>query len=195
MTYSFTAKRVIIITLWESGVVIKISGGRVIGKEATIVFKVGDRVVYPLYGAGTVEAVEDKLIDGVVSGYYVIDLPVGNLRITVSVAKADALGLRFIHTRDEVIYIINNAQPIEMSNNWTQRNKDNMEILRSGDLLRVVGVFKTLILRERVRCLSSVEKKLLGTTKQIILTEIILSQGVDKPSAEAMLNGTMPRSA
>jgi len=155
------------------------------------VFNVGDKVVYPLYGAGTVEAVEDKLIDGVKAGYYVLNMPVGNLKITVSVAKSEALGLRCIHTREEVIDIISRAEPIEMSSNWTQRNKDNMEILKSGDLLKIVEVFKTLILRERVRSLSSVEKKLLGTTKQIILTEIILSQNMDKRSAEAMLNESM----
>ncbi len=158
-------------------------------------FKVGDKVVYPLYGAGTVEAVEDKLIDGVKANYYVLNVPVGNLKITVSVRKSEALGLRSIHTKAEVADIIKNAVPIPMSANWTQRNKDNMEILKSGDLFKIVGVFKTLILRERVRSLSSIEKKLLGTAKQIILTEIILSQDVDKHGAEVMLNESMLVSA
>jgi CarD family transcriptional regulator len=87
------------------------------------------------------------------------------------------------------------SEPIAMSKNWTQRNKDNMEILKSGDLLKIVSVFKTLILRERAHSLSSAEKKLLGTAKQIIITEIILSQEVDKPSAEALLRSSMPKSA
>ena len=158
-------------------------------------FNVGDKVVYPLYGAGVVEAVEDKLIDGVNANYYVLSVPVGNLRLTVSAARSEAMGLRYIHTKAEVKDIINRAEPITMSNNWTQRNKDNMEILKSGDLFKIVGVFKTLILRERVRSLSSAEKKLLGTAKQIILTEIILSQDIDKPSAERMLNDSMLVSA
>jgi CarD family transcriptional regulator len=82
-----------------------------------------------------------------------------------------------------------------MSANWAQRYKDNMDILRTGDLFKIVQVFKTLILRERIRVLSSVEKKLLGTTKQIILTEIILSNNIDKKSAELMLVGSMPQTA
>jgi CarD family transcriptional regulator len=82
-----------------------------------------------------------------------------------------------------------------MSANWAQRYKDNMDILRTGDLFRIVQVFKTLTLRERIRALSSVEKKLLGTTKQIILTEIILSNNIDKKSAELMLVGAMPKTA
>ncbi len=158
-------------------------------------FNVGDKVVYPLYGAGVVEAVEDRVVDGVSANYYVLNVPVGNLKLTVSAARSEAMGLRYIHTKAEVADIISRAEPIEMSSNWTQRNKDNMNILKSGDLYKIVEVFKTLILRERVRSLSSVEKKLLGTAKQIILTEIILSQDIDKAAAEHMLNNSMLVSA
>ncbi len=158
-------------------------------------FKVGDKVVYPLYGAGTVKAVESKLIDGVKSNYYVLDVPVGNLMITVSVAKSEELGLRSINSRSEVIKIIHDAEPISMSGNWTQRYKDNMEILKSGDLFKIVEVYKTLMLRERVKSLSGAEKKLLTTAKHIILTEIILSQDTDKHSAEEMLNESLLVSA
>jgi CarD family transcriptional regulator len=125
----------------------------------------------------------------------VLGIPIGNLTITISVAKAEALGLRYIHDANEVVDIINNADTIDMSANWAQRYKDNMDILRTGDLFKIVQVFKTLILRERIRVLSSVEKKLLGTTKQIILTEIILSNNIDKKTAELMLVGSMSQTA
>ena len=110
-------------------------------------FNVGDKVVYPLYGAGVVEAVEDRVVDGVSANYYVLNVPVGNLKLTVSAARSEAMGLRYIHTKAEVADIISRAEPIEMSSNWTQRNKDNMNILKSGDLYKIVEVFKTLILR------------------------------------------------
>ncbi len=158
-------------------------------------FNVGDKIVYPLYGAGVIEAVEDRPSNGTLAFYYVMDIPVGNLKITVSAAKSDALGLRPINTRDAVINAINKSEPLKMSSNWTQRYKDNMNILKSGDLFQIIGVFKTLILRERVRSLSSAEKKLLGTTKQIILTEIILALDTDKRSAEEILTSSMPVSA
>lgn len=158
-------------------------------------FKVGDKVSYPLYGAGIIEAIECRCIDNKSSDYYVLGIPVGGLTITISVAKAEALGLRYIHNADEVSDIIGSAGTIDMSANWAQRYKDNMDILRTGDLFRIVQVFKTLTLRERIRALSSVEKKLLGTTKQIILTEIILSNNIDKKSAELMLVGAMPKTA
>ena len=158
-------------------------------------FKVGDKVVYPLYGAGIVKAVESRLIDGVEASYYVLDVPVGSLVITVSVAKSEELGLRSINSPSEVARIIRDAEPVSMSHNWSQRYKDNMEILKSGDLFRIVEVYKTLMLRERVKSLSGAEKKLLTTAKHIILTEIILSQDMDKHSAEEMLNGSLLVSA
>ena len=74
-----------------------------------------------------------------------------------------------------------------MSNNWNLRYKENMAKLKTGDLFKITQVFKTLFLRERVKSLSSIEKKLLGTAKQIILSEIILSQDTYKSHAEELL--------
>lgn len=150
-------------------------------------FSVGDKVVYPMYGAGVIEELEEKNIDGVSNTYYVMKIPVGNLKITVSAKKADTLGLREVSASDEVMGIIKQVTPIEMAENWNQRYKDNMARIKTGSLEKVVQVFKTLIFRERQKSLSSAEKKLLGTAKQIILSEIILSQNIEKEQAEAIL--------
>lgn len=150
-------------------------------------FNVGDRVVYPMYGAGVVEGLENRFVDGRDVEFYVIRIPVGNLKIMVSVEKAEKSGLRSIFSAEEVRSIVNTAEPISMSNNWSQRYKDNMAMLKTGDLFSIMQVFKTLILRERRKSLSSIEKKLLVTAKQIILSEIILSQDMDKIDAEQLL--------
>lgn len=150
-------------------------------------FNVGDKIVYPMYGAGVIEGTEEKLIDGENKLYYILRIPVGNLKITISAQKAGSLGLREVSNSNEVLGIINEVEPIEMSENWNQRYKENVERIKTGSLEKVVQVFKTLIFRERKKSLSSVEKKLLGTAKQIILSEIILSQGIEKEQAEAIL--------
>ncbi len=150
-------------------------------------FNVGDKIVYPMYGAGVIEAMEEKFIDGENKQYYILRIPVGNLKITISVKKADALGLREVSDSNEVLGIIQHVEPIEMAENWNQRYKDNIERIKTGSLEKVVQVFKTLIFRERKKSLSSAEKKLLGTAKQIILSEIILSQDIEKEQAEAIL--------
>lgn len=153
-------------------------------------FSVGDKVVYPMYGAGVIEDLEEKSIDGKNLKYYVMKIPVGNLKIMVSANNAEMLGIREIFESDKVMDIVNNALPIAMPENWNQRYKENLERIKTGDLEKVVQVFKTLIFREREKSLSSAEKKMLGTAKQIILSEIIMSQNVQKEQAEEILAKT-----
>ncbi len=153
-------------------------------------FNVGDKIVYPMYGAGVIEEIEEKEIDGKSCLYYAMLMPVGNLKITISALKAESMGVRYIASSDEVLNTIRNVGPIEMSANWNERYKDNSARIKTGELKKVVEVFKTLILRERQRSLSSVEKKMLNNTKQIIVSEIILSQGIEKSEAEKLLYDT-----
>ena len=150
-------------------------------------YSIGDRVVYPMYGAGVIENIEDRDIDGKIITYYVLKIPVSNLKIMVSVEKAEKCGLRNIVSAEDVMHIVEDADIIEMSDNWNQRYQDNMAKLKTGDLFKVMQVFKTLFVRERNKSLSNIEKKLMGTARQIILSEIILSKDVDKTGAEQLL--------
>ncbi len=150
-------------------------------------YNVGDRVVYPMYGAGVIEAIENKVIDGEAKDFYVLNVPIGNLKITVSVSKAERLGLRYINSPEEIKTIVMDAGTVNMSSDWNLRNKENTAVLKTGDLYKIMEIFKTLIFKEREKSLSSVEKKLLGTAKQIILSEIILSNGIERSDAEAIL--------
>ncbi len=151
------------------------------------VYSVGDRVVYPMYGAGIIENIEDRDIDGKIITYYVLKIPVNNLKIMVSVEKAEKCGLRSIVPPNDVMHIVENADIIEMPDNWNLRYQENMAKLKTGDLLKVMQVFKTLFVREKNKSLSNIEKKLMGTARQIILSEIILSKDVDKRGAEELL--------
>ncbi len=152
-------------------------------------FNKGDKIVYPMYGAGVIENLEQKEVDGNTHLYYVMRLPVGNLTIMVSAIKADDLGIRAVHNKDKVLGIIGDIsqKPMEMSDNWNQRYKDNMEKIKSGNLLEVALVFRNLMLREKEKGLSSAEKKVLTTAKQIVVSELILSQDIDKNVAEDIL--------
>jgi CarD family transcriptional regulator len=152
----------------------------------------GDRIVYPPYGAGVIDDLEEKEIDGQVQTYYVLHIPVGNLKIMISATKAESLGVREIHPKGEMMAVVKSIldKPIQMSDNWNQRYKDNMERIKSGRLEEVSLVYRNLLLRERERGLSTAEKKMMTTAKQIILSELILSQEVDKPEAEDILDAT-----
>ena len=153
----------------------------------------GDKVVYPMYGAGVIEDLEEREIDGENLEYYVMRIPVGDLKIMVSVMKADKLGIRQVSSSDEVFNIIRSIsnRPVSMAENWNQRYKENMDKIRTGQLSEVSEVFRNLLLREKERGLSSAEKKMLTNAKQIILSEIILSYSITRSEAEDLLTETV----
>lgn len=156
-------------------------------------FSIGDTVVYPIYGAGIIVDIETVNIDGKDAVYYVIDLPNGNLKIRISVKKADELGLRSIYEKEHLksaIYSVSDV-PIEYYDNWNQRYKDNLEKIKTGQLEKVTEVYRNLFLREREKGLSGAEKKMLNNTRQIIISEIVLSSGMDKEKAEEFLMGAL----
>ena len=156
-------------------------------------FAVGDKVVYPLHGAGIIEDLEEKRIDGRVQNYYVLRLPVGNLKIMVSVKNAEGMGIRPVMPISELLDAMASvtSRPVKMNDNWNLRYKENMEKIKTGFVSESAEVFRNLRMRERQRGLSSAEKKMLTTVKQIILSEIILSHNVEKPAAEEILETTI----
>lgn len=152
-------------------------------------FEKGDKIVYPMYGAGIVEEIEEKTISGVTELYYSIDIPNGNMKIMLSTKKAQAVGLRKVDCQENIEQIIHDvaAMPLTVAENWNQRYKDNLQKIKSGKLIEVAEVFRNLMLRDQKRGLSSAEKKMLNSAKQIILSEIIFSHNIEKEKAEELL--------
>ena len=158
--------------------------------ERTIaMYQIGEKIVHPLYGAGVIESLEEKEVEGTMQTYYVLQIPVGNLKIMISAAKAGTQGIRGIHSKDEVVAVVSSIldTEIDMPDNWNQRYKENMERIKSGQLAEVSLVYRNLLLRERERGLSTAEKKLMTTAKQIILSELILAKDIDRADAETLL--------
>ena len=156
-------------------------------------FGIGDKIVYPLYGAGVIEGLEEKQVDGAAEVYYVLNIPVINLKIMISASKAENLGIRSVYPKDEVIRIIKSSGTNDAASNrnWNQRYKENLEKMKSGKLNEVTVVFKNLLDREKTKSLSSAEKKMLTTAKQIIISEIAVSQDIEKTEAEEILMDTL----
>ena len=154
-----------------------------------VLFVKGDKIVYPMYGAGVIEELEQREIDGDSQIFYVMHIPVGNLKIMIAAGNAENLGIRHIYDKDEIIRLIKSVThiPVDMPDNWNQRYKSNMEKIKSGQLNEVALVYRNLLLRERERGLSSAEKKMMTTAKQIIISELILSHNIEKSGAEDML--------
>ncbi len=152
-------------------------------------FSIGDKVVYPMHGAGIIEAIEEKMILGQTKSYYILHIPHGNMQVMVPVDN-DAAGLRGI-VEPGVIPRVRDVLAAEstfMDSNWNRRNRDNMEKLKTGDICQVAEVVRNLIRVDRVKKLSTGEKKLLLNARQILVSEISMVSGMSEEDAEELID-------
>ncbi|MGI5850260.1 MAG: CarD family transcriptional regulator [Christensenellales bacterium] len=141
-------------------------------------FKEGDKISYPMHGAGYIESIEEKIFLEEKRSYYVLKFSEGDIKVNVPVENAEKAGLRKIISRDEynrVIESFKDISDIEESSNWNRRNRENLEKMRSGNVYEIATVIKSLLKRETRKSLSSSEKKMLGTSMQILVSELALA--------------------
>lgn len=153
-------------------------------------FQVGDKIVHPMHGAGVVDSIVTKKVDGVSREYYIMKLPIGGMLVMIPVLNSEDIGVRAIVSSEEAERIIAAIPGIEvdMISNWNQRYRENMLRLKSGDLLEVARVVKCLVRRDSERGLSTGERKMLYSAKQILISELVLSQDGAYDEMEARIN-------
>ena len=153
-------------------------------------FQVGDKVVHPMHGAGIVDSIVQKKVDGVVRDYYILKLPNRSMVVMIPTDSSDEIGVRPVvdqEQADRVLAAIPTIQ-VEMTSNWNHRYRENMERMKSGDLFEVARVIKGLTARDMKRGLSTGERKMLHAARQILISEIVLSKSVSYESVEEALN-------
>ena len=153
-------------------------------------FDVGDKVVYPMHGAGMVEGIEEKQILGETRSYYIVRIKHGNMQVMVPVKGAENVGLRFIVNPSDLndVYIELGADSTPMDDNWNRRNRENMDKLKTGDLCKVAEVIRNLTRVDRVKKLSTGEKKLLNNARQILSSEMMMVLGIGEQKALDMID-------
>lgn len=152
-------------------------------------FQIGDKVAYPMHGAGVIKCVEVDKILGEEHRYYVLKPCVGELEIKIPVARINSMGIRYIVSEKEADRVIADfgSCEYEEDNNWNKRYRDNLEKLKDGNLFEVAKVTKTLILRDRKKSLSNAERKMLSNAKTILISELILSKNSSYSDIEKLL--------
>jgi len=153
-------------------------------------FNVGDRVVYPMHGAGVIESIEEKEILGARKKYYVMKLPLDEMKVLIPIDNITQVGLRGVIEVTEVtqVFVILQGDQPELSTNWNRRYRNHLEKIKSGDIYEVAEVVRNLMLREREKGLSTGESKMLDTARQILISELILVQGIEKTEVISTLD-------
>jgi len=148
-------------------------------------FNQGDKISYPMHGAGIVEAIEEKAFLEEMRSYYVLKFTDGDIKVHVPVQNAEKAGLRKVISSEEydkVIASFKGDSIEEESSNWNRRNRENLEKMKSGDVFEIASVIKSLLKRESTKNLSSSEKKMLCTSMQILVSELAVAS--DKKDEE-----------
>lgn len=154
-------------------------------------FDVGDKVVYPNHGAGTIVAVETKEILGEEKKYYIMKLPIGEMKVMIPVEKIEEIGIRNVISEEEADEVLGllKGDKSKMSQNWNRRFRANMEKLKTGDIYEVAEVVRNLTIRDHEKGLSTGEKKMLNNSRQILISELVLSKDMDEEEVEELISG------
>lgn len=152
-------------------------------------YKIGDSVVYPMHGAGVIEDIEQKEILGKMQSYYVVRMPIGDMKVMVPMDNAVEIGMRDVICKAQAEKVLESFRTSETDviQNWSKRFRDNMGRIKSGDIFEVSSVVKSLMLRDRQKGLSTGERKMLSNAKQILISEIVVATGVTHDEIEQRL--------
>lgn len=153
-------------------------------------YQVGDRVVHPMHGAGIIESIVQERLGGQLGSYYVFRMPSGGLTLKGS---CGAIGVRALSTSGRIREVLSAIPGLEIdrTTNWNRRYRENLNRLKSGDLLEVARVIKGLMWRDREKGLSNGERKMLHSAKQILVSEVVLVEGHTYPDAEQRIEQAM----
>ena len=136
---------------------------------------IGDKVVYPMHGAGEIAGIEENEVGGVVSSYYVFHLPVGNMKLMLPVDKVEEAGLRELITPAQVEEVIDvlKSETEQVPGSWNKRFHTNLERLKTGDILDAAAIARNLSRQNSKKKISSGERRLLDLSRQILITELV----------------------
>ena len=154
-------------------------------------YQVGDRVVHPMHGAGIIESIVQERLGGQLGSYYVFRMPSGGLTLKIPTGSCGAIGVRALSTSGRIREVLSAIPGLEIdrTTNWNRRYRENLNRLKSGDLLEVARVIKGLMWRDQG--LSNGERKMLHSAKQILVSEVVLVEGHTYPDAEQRIEQAM----
>lgn len=152
-------------------------------------YQISDKIVHPLHGAGIIEDIVSKHISGETIEYYVLRLSSSSVTVMIPVKSSDSIGLRAVISCEEAQNVLCTIPTIAIEDdaNWNRRYRDNMDRIKSGNLLEVACVIKSLMARELRKPLSTGERKMLSTAKQILFSELVLATGLASEEIEKIV--------
>jgi CarD family transcriptional regulator len=156
-------------------------------------YKIGDKVVYPHHGAGTVVKREKREVLGEKREYLTIKILHNDMTVNVPSENAEAVGLRKVIGEDMVKVVVKalTGGGTAMPKNWNRRFKHNRDKMKTGDILELAEVVRNLSLRDSEKGLSTGEKQMFVKAKKILASELMYAKDMDEEEAAEWLDGVL----
>ena len=153
-------------------------------------YKVGDKVVYPHHGAGTVVKKEKRTVLGEEREYLQIQILHNDMTVQVPTENADRVGLRKVIDETTVEQVLKalRGSGTTMPKNWNRRFKHNRDKMKTGDIFELAEVVRNLSLRDHEKGLSTGEKQMFVKAKKILVSELMYAKGMDEEEAAEWLD-------
>ena len=156
-------------------------------------YKVGDKVVYPHHGAGTVVKKEVREVLGQKREYLTIRILHNDMTVNVPAENAESVGLRGVIGEVMVEKVLKALQGsgTTMPKNWNRRFKHNRDKMKTGDIFELAEVVRNLSLRDHEKGLSTGEKQMFVKAKKILASELMYAKDMDEDEAAEWLDGVL----
>src|ERR1700676_2033810 len=152
-------------------------------------YKIGDKVVYPNHGVGIIEQINFGILNGRTEKYYMLKIYSSGLKVMVPATNAISVGLRPVIRNGETLKVLSFLEKGKPNSHhdWKHRFKENSERMRTGALIEVAAVLKSLVLLSRTKPLSFREKKMLERAKYLLVTELATARNTSAATIESVL--------
>lgn len=152
-------------------------------------FQVGDRVFYPMQGAGIIKAIEEREILGETQEYYIIHIPVSKMDIMIPVKTIQKSGVRSIVDRKmlkDILYDFHHGETNDPLS-WKERHDLNKEKMKTGEIRDHAYVVHNLLIRSKEKKLNSTEKQMLNKARKNLISEMVLITNLSEDQATDLL--------
>ena len=158
-----------------------------------MLYKLGDKVVYPHHGAGTIVKKEQREILGSKREYLTIKILHNDMVVNVPTENAERVGLRQVINEKQVTEVVKalTGSGTQMPKNWNRRFKHNRDKMKTGDIFELAEVVRNLSLRDHEKGLSTGEKQMFVKAKKILVSELMYAKGMDEEETAVWLDDVL----
>ena len=159
-------------------------------------FEIGEKVVYPNQGVGTIENISIRNFGNHHEEFYLLRLVYNSMTVMVPFSNVSSIGLRRITKATDITKVLGYLAGGECRNcsDWKCRFKLNTDKMQSGNLPQIAEVFKGLLILQVEKPLSFREKKMLERARHMLVSEISIARGLSPEEAESLLRGALAKS-